>query len=111
MVTVRIDSPAEMNVLGLFLAARLRAYEGRYKLRGNLTINADGMRATVRFEDEGPLITRQPAEARCELTAPFDLLIEAVLRPRLITLLRVQVKGSRLFALRAMLYLKPGNGS
>ena len=111
MVTVRIDAPAEMNVLGLFLAARQRAYGRTCKLRGALTINADGMRATVRFEEEGAIITRQPAEARCELTAPFDLLIEALLRPRLITLLRVQVKGSRLFALRAMLYLRPKNGS
>lgn len=111
MVTVRIDAPAEMNVLGLFLAARLRAYDGECKLRGALTVDADGMRATVQFDDEGAIITRRPAEARCELTASFDLLIEALLRPRLITLLRVQVKGSRLFALRAMMYMRPGNGS
>jgi hypothetical protein len=107
VATVRVDDPAEMNVLGLFLAARLRAYDGEPALRGALTVDAEGMRATVRFEEDGATITRQAAPARSEIAAPFQLLVDAMLRPRLTTLLRVKVKGSRLFALRAMRVLRP----
>ena len=96
-----------MNVLGLFLAERLRAHEGECPMRGVLTIDADGMRATIRFEEDGVTVTRREVPARCEISAPFPLLIEAMLRPRLSTLLRVKVKGGRIFALSAMRALRP----
>ena len=63
MATVRIDDPAQMNVLGLFLAARLRAFPGEPTLRGALTVNAAGMRATILFKDDGATITRRPSAA------------------------------------------------
>ena len=107
MATVRIDDPAEMNVLGLFLAERLRAHEGPCRLRGALTIDAGGMRATIQFEEDGMPVSRRDVAARCEISAPFPLLIEALLRPRLPTLLRVKVRGGRIFALRAMRMLQP----
>ena len=107
MATVRIDDPAGMNVLGLFLAERLRAYEGECSLRGALRIDAGGMRATIHFEEDGVTISRKEVPARCEISAPFPLLIEAMMRPRLGALLRVKVKGGRIFALRAMLVMRP----
>ena len=107
MASVRIDDPADMNVLGLFLAARLRAHEGECALRGALAIDAGGMRVTVSFEDDGVTITRKAVPARCRLSAPFPLFVEALLRPRLRTLLRIKVKGGRFFALKAMKVLRP----
>ena len=100
-----------MNVLGLFLASSLRrnlVERGRAcSLRGVMEVNADGMRATVRFEEDGATVTRQPAPGGVVLKASLPLLIRALVRPRLLTLLRMKVRGSRLFALRAMRFLKP----
>ena len=107
MVSVRIDDPAEMNILGLFLAERLRAHGGKCRLRGALAVDADGMRATINFEADGVTVTRKDIPARCTISAPLPLLIEAMLRPRLRTVLRVKVSGSRFFALSAMRVLRP----
>ena len=107
MASVRIDDPPGMNVLGLFLAGALRRYEGECALRGAMAIHADGMRATVSFEDDGVTVTRKAIPAKVELRAPLGLLVGALVRPGLGKLLRIKAKGSRLFALRAMRYLKP----
>ena len=96
-----------MNVLGLFLAARLRRIEGPCPLRGALAIEADGMRATVRFGDDGIVVTRSDEPPRATLSAPLALFVDALVRPRLATLLRIKVRGSRLFAIRALPYLRP----
>ena len=96
-----------MNILGLFLAERLRAYDGECALRGVLVIDAGGMRATVNFEADGVTVTRKDVPARCTISAPLPVLIEAMLRPRLRTLLRVKIKGGRFFALSAMRVLRP----
>ena len=65
---VTIDDPGRMNVLGLFLAAGLRRnLEERgkaCKLTGALTIEADGMRASVVFEPGAVTVTRAETEAR-----------------------------------------------
>ena len=109
--TVRIDDPPTMNVLGLFLASSLRrnlVERGRpCRLRGNLTVDAEGMAATVRFLEDGVTITRQESASKVRLTATLPVLVRALTRPGLGTLLRVKVKGSRLFALRAMRFLTP----
>lgn len=108
---VRIDDPPTMNVLGLFLASSLRrnlVERGHdCALRGVLTVDADGMRATVRFEDDGVTVTRQPTPARVTLRGPLPLLVRALVKPRLMTLLKVKVSGSRIFALKAMPFLRP----
>jgi hypothetical protein len=110
-MTIRIDDPPTMNVLGLFLASSLRrnlVERGRpCPLRGAMTIDADGMRATVRFEEDGVTVTRRDTPARVSLAGSLPLLVEALVRPRLLTLLKVKVRGSRLFALRAMKLLAP----
>lgn len=110
-MTIRIDDPPTMNVLGLFLASSLRrnlVERGRAcPLRGAMTIDADGMRATVRFEEDGVTVTRRDTPARVSLSGPLPLLVAALVRPRLFTLLKVKVRGSRLFALRAMKLLAP----
>jgi hypothetical protein len=110
-MTIRIDDPPTMNVLGLFLASSLRrnlVERGRpCALRGAMTIDAEGMRATVRFEEDGVTVTRRDTPARVSLAGPLPLLVEALVRPRLLTLLKVKVRGSRLFALRAMKLLAP----
>ena len=104
---MRIDDPSEMNVLGLFLAARLRAYDGECSLRGALKVDVDGMSATVSFEDDGATVTRKPMAAKSTLQAPLHTVVAALVRPSLANLWRVRVRGSRLFALRALRYLKP----
>jgi len=108
---VRIDDPPTMNVLGLFLASALRRNlverERSCPLRGALVVDADGMRATVRFEDDGATVTRQDGPARVRLEASLPVLVRALAHPRLTTLFRIRVRGSRLFALRAMRYLAP----
>jgi len=100
-----------MNVLGLFLASALRrnlVERGRdCSLRGALTIDARGMRATVRFEDDGATVTRADGPARVTITATLEVLTEALIRPRLSTLFKIKVRGSRMFALRALRYLAP----
>lgn len=111
MPTVRIDDPPTMNVMGLFLASSLRrnlVERGRdCPLRGALTVDADGMRATVRFEEDGATVTRAETPADVTLAGPMPLLVRALVRPSLFTLLKVKVRGRRLFALRAMGFLKP----
>lgn len=108
---VRIDDPPSMNVLGLFLASSLRrnlVERGRKcPLRGVLTVDAEGMRATVRFEEDGATVTRAPGPSDVTITATLPLLVRALVRPGLGSLLRLKVRGRRLFALRAMGVLKP----
>lgn len=110
MATVRIDDPATMNVLGLFLASALRRnLVGKGKgrgLRGTLAIDAEGMRAAVRFEADGATVTRRDETARATVTGPLSLLVKAVAKRTPFTLLRLRVRGSRIFALRALRMLK-----
>jgi hypothetical protein len=111
MVMVRIDDPVTMNVLGLFLASALRRNApGRSKgrgPRGTLAIEADGMRAAVRFEEDGITVTRRDEPARATVSGPLPLLVKAVVRPTPFLLLRLRVRGSRIFALRALGLLRP----
>jgi hypothetical protein len=106
---VRVDDPAGMNVLGLFLASALRRrLAGRpCTLRGALVVDAGGMRAMVHFGESGATVTRAEGPARTTVSGPLPLLVRALVRPGLGTLLRVKIKGSRLFALRAMRRLAP----
>jgi hypothetical protein len=106
---VRIDDPPSMNVLGLFLASSLRRNLGdrACPLRGAMTVDAEGMRATVRFEADGATVTRAEGPADVTVSGPLPLLVRALVRRRLLALLRLKVRGRRLFALRAMGYLKP----
>jgi hypothetical protein len=111
MTTVRIDDPPAMNVLGLFLASALRRnVVGKGKgmgLRGTLLVDADGMRAAVRFEPDGVTVTRAAEPARATVSGPLPLLVKAVARPTPFLLLRLRVRGSRIFALRALGLLRP----
>jgi hypothetical protein len=111
VVTVRIDDPPAMNVLGLFLASALRRNllgKGKGRgLRGTLAIEADGMRAAVRFEADGATVTRREGHARATVSGPLALLVKAVVRPTPFLLLRLRVRGSRIFALRALGLLRP----
>ena len=100
-----------MNVLGLFLASSLRrnlVEKGRpCGLRGSMTVNADGMRATVRFEEGGAHVTREETDATVEVSGPLSVLTAALVERRLSTLLRVRLKGSPLFAWRALKVMRP----
>jgi hypothetical protein len=108
MATVRIDDPPTMNVLGLFLASALRRNLGDGRgLRGTLVVDAQGMRAAVRFEEDGATVTRREEPARATVSGPLPLLLRAVVRPGPLLLLRLRVRGSRLFALRALRALAP----
>jgi hypothetical protein len=108
---VRIDDPPTMNILGLFLAGTLRrnlVEHGRAcPLRGSLAVDADGMRATVRFEEDGVTVTRQGGAELVRISGSLPVLLNVLVRPGLRSLLRVNVSGSRLFALRAMRFLRP----
>ncbi|MFI5402126.1 MAG: hypothetical protein ACHQ1G_04250 [Planctomycetota bacterium] len=108
---VRIDDPPSMNVLGLFLASALRrnlVVRGKGRgLRGTLAIDAEGMRALVRFEADGATVTRKDEAARATVSGPLSLLVKAVAKRTPFTLLRLRVRGSRIFALRALGLLKP----
>ncbi len=106
MPNVRIDDPPTMNVLGLFLAAALRRGGAPFP-RGALTVDADGMQATVRFESDGATVTRAPTEGATTVRAGLPLLVRAIGARSLLALLRVRVRGSRLFALRALRCLYP----
>ncbi|MHC4473748.1 MAG: hypothetical protein ACYS99_22645 [Planctomycetota bacterium] len=111
MAEVRIEDPGEMNVLGLVLAAALRRNlpddTPPPKLRGALTVDAEGMRATVVFAPEGVTVTRAETKAAAVVAAPLHRLVEAVVRPSIFRLLGLGMRGRRLFALRAMRYLAP----
>jgi len=108
---VQIDDPPTMNVLGLFLAGALRRNlierERACSLRGALTVAAEGMRATIRFEEDGVMVTRKPVEGGVVVSGALPVLVRAITRPGLSALLKVKVRGGRLFALRAMRYLAP----
>ena len=108
---VVIEDPPTMNLLGLFLASTLRRrLVGEHRpcrLRGTLIIDAEGMRAAVRFDEDGATVTRSETPARVTISGSLASLLEAILRPRPATLFRVRVRGSRLFALRAMRLLRP----
>jgi hypothetical protein len=108
---VRIDDPPVANVLGLFLASALRrnvAVKGKGRgLRGTLAVDAEGMRALVRFEADGATVTRRDEPARATVSGPLPLLVKAVARPTPFLLLRLRVRGSRIFALRALRLLRP----
>ena len=111
MRDVRIDDPPTSNVLGLFLASALRrniVARGKGRgLRGTLAVDAEGMRALVRFEPDGALVTRRDEPARATVSGPLALLVKAVARPTPFLLLRLRVRGSRIFALRALRLLRP----
>ena len=111
MSEVRIDDPARMNVLGLFLAAALRrnlVERGRRcRLRGTMTVDAEGMRASVRFEPDRVVVTREETAHKVVLSAPLHRFVQALTRRTLRSFLRVKIRGSRLFCLRAMRYLLP----
>ncbi len=108
---IRIDDPGGMNVLGLFLARALRrnleARGGRLPRRGVLAVEAEGMRAAVVFGAREILVTRREVSPRVTLRAPLADLANALARPGLRNLLRVKVRGSRLFALRCLKVLRP----
>jgi len=113
-VRVTIDDPPTMNVLGLFLASRLRRRggAGAGRTRGTLVVDADGMRAGVRFEEAGVTITRQGLDdARASAAGSLAQLVAALARPGLRTLWRVKVRGNRLFAFRAFRNLGTEPGS
>ena len=97
-----------MNMLGLCLASALRAnIDGSCPLRGTLLVTADGMRVFLRFESDGVTVTRAEAPARTRISGSLAALVSALVRPGLGSLLKIKVRGSRLFALRAMKYLAP----
>ena len=72
MRQVRIDDPPVANVLGLFLASARRrnvAVKGKGRgLRGTLAVDAEGMRALVRFEADGATVTRRDEPARATVS-------------------------------------------
>ena len=98
-------------MLGHFLASSLRRNLVDRKrpcpLRGAMTVDAGGMRATVRFLEDGVVVTRAPVEATVEVSGPLALLTAALVERRLTTLLRIRIRGNPLFALRAMKVLRP----
>jgi hypothetical protein len=108
---VRIDDPPTMNILGLFLAGTLRrnlVERGRAcPLRGSLAVDAEGMRATVRFEEDGVTVTRKEGAELVRISGPLPALMNVLVRPGVRSLLQITVRGRRLFALRAMRYLRP----
>jgi hypothetical protein len=99
-----------MNVLGLFLAKSLtrNVVEGGRpcRLRGALTVESEGMRASVVFGEE-IRVTREETKARARISAPMAVLVSALVEPRLSTLLKVKVRGNPLFAWKVMGVLKP----
>jgi hypothetical protein len=111
MSMVRIDDPAGMNVLGLFLARALRENLAKRglpcRLRGALTVDADGMKATVRFGPDEVVVLRGEVEPRVVVRASLARLVDAIVRPGLRRFLRIGWNGNPFFALRAMRYLAP----
>jgi len=110
-VEVRIDDPPTANILGLFLASALkRNLEDRGRsssLRGTLLVDAGGMRSAVRFEDDAVVVARDDPAPVVVIRGSLPVLVRALAKPGLFTLLKVKVKGKRLFALRAMRVLAP----
>ena len=86
MASVRIDEPAGMNVLGLFVASALRRHDMEVPLRGAIGIDADGMKITVSFEDDGVVVTRKELPTKAFLAATLAVLVSALTRPRFGTL-------------------------
>ena len=111
MPDVRIDDPPTMNILGLFLAGTLRrnlVERGRAcPLRGSLAVDADGMRATVRFEEDGVTVTRKEGAELVRISGSLPALMNVLVRPGIRSVLRIKVSGRRLFALRAVRFLRP----
>lgn len=111
MPSVRIDDPPTMNVLGLFLAAALRrstVERGREcPLRGNLEVAAGAMTATVRFEEDGIVVTRAQGPSLARVSAPLHRLVRAIVHPNPVSLLRVRARGNRIFLLRALRWFAP----
>jgi hypothetical protein len=111
MATVRVEAPETMNILGLFLARALRRNleerAKRCRLRGAITIETEGMRASVRFEEGAAVVTREAVEARVRVTASMARLVDAIVRPGLLRYLHVGVKGNPIFGLRALRYFVP----
>lgn len=96
-----------MNVLGLFLADRLRrSVTGPVPLRGTIEIAAGTMRAAVVFGEEGVRVSRDAGPPTVRIEAPMARLVRALVRPGL-SWLRLRVRGNRWFALRALRYLRP----
>jgi len=106
-VQVRIEDPPGMNVLGLFLAAALRRSAHPCALAGILEVGAGRMRAQVRFASGEAVVTRAAGPAKATVTGSLPALVEAIVRPRLRALLRLSVRGSRLFAWRTLQVLRP----
>lgn len=112
MSHVTVVDPETMNVLGLFLARSLRRnLDERGKpcrLRGSMAVDADGMRATVRFGSEGAfVVTGEEHDRRVVVRGSLARLVDAIARPGLRRFLRVKWSGNPFFALRAMRYLAP----
>jgi hypothetical protein len=98
-------------VLGLFLAASVRRNlerrQGACRLRGGLAVDADGMRATIRFDPVEVVVLRGTADPRARVRGSLRALVRAAVRPGLRAFLSVRVRGNPLFALRALGYLAP----
>jgi hypothetical protein len=103
---VRVEEPERMNVLGLFLAEALRRSRARPR-GGSLEVGAGPMRARATFTESGAVVARATGGATATVEAPLHALVAAIARPGLRTLLRLRVRGSRLFALRALFWLRP----
>jgi len=106
-MNVRIEDPESMNVLGLFLAKSLRRQPDACPLAGTLGVEAGDMRAYVRFDGGRAVVSRAAPSAASLVSGPLDALVAAFARPGLRSLLRIRVRGSRLFALRALKWLVP----
>ena len=65
------------------------------------------VRAPGRVDTAGLTVTRSAERARVTLSAPLHRFVAALVRPGLLSYLRIRIRGSRIFALRALRYLKP----
>jgi hypothetical protein len=89
---VTIDEPERMNLLGLLLGSLLErrlavpaAARHASKLRGDVAIDASGMRITVRFADGAIRITRGAAtHAIARLGGSLTALLDATLGRRVV---------------------------
>ena len=84
---VTIDEPERMNLLGLLLASLFErrlgdaaAARSASKIRGDIAIDANGMRVTVRFTAGSIRITRDaPARPVARLRGSLSALLDATL--------------------------------